>query len=336
MPCPPGRPKGQFGLLASAQTWPGHRLPKRQILTVALVAVGGYLGLRPWLAGGWQLPVVGLPMAVAACAAALLVPLNLGLEAAKWRTALRQTVRWGQAWRAVVLGTAFGLVTPNRLGDYYGRQLGFDPGRRATLVVATALCRMAQWVPLVLVAAGFALQLPVVRATWGPVPELAALWAALLIGLALLAGWALRRWRALEGRAWLRALRGQLQQGLRYLRRLPASVWATVVLLSCLRTGVYLAQFGLLLYATGAAADAGTALWVASAVLVTKSVLPSLTWGELGVRELLTVSYGVALGLAEPPLVLASLLLFTLNLGLPGLVGALLLPRTARAVAAHA
>ena len=273
-----------------------------------------------------------MPLAIAA-----LVPVNLGLEAAKFAALLPQARRPGlaESLARVCAGLTVGVFTPNRVGEYLGRLARAHPGERGATVVATLLGGAAQWVPLLWGGAVAALAWPLFAGATSPLPgwHLAAALAvgALLIGGFLRLGgavaWAargsVRLGALLPGRraaAALASLRARLLPLARAASSRPRRLRAALAI-SWLRYGIYVTQLALAfaycgLEASPAVAAAGTAaILLAQALLPVPAVVQALARIELA--RLLWGGYAPN----EVGLATASLLVFVLNLGLPALVG---------------
>lgn len=70
----------------------------------------------------------------------ILLPLNLLLETLKWKYTLKhtETISTGQAFRSILSGMASGFMTPNRIGDIFGRILYLKPENlKAGLTLST-------------------------------------------------------------------------------------------------------------------------------------------------------------------------------------------------------
>lgn len=298
--------------------WPWQRASLTALLAGAVL----YVALAPWAASGWSFHWPSDRQLSALLLSALLVPLNLWLEVRKWQTAFPPAAKPAQAWRAILIGTTLGMLTPNRLGDYWGRLKGLPRSQYPSAIAATFLCRTSQWGPLLTLALPLAvlgasrLSPLTISFVWLPVTLLAVTGLGTLLALPRLLAALPTQWLQRKP-AWHRFGR-HLQDQLRL--KSPTLIFK-VLIYSHLRMLVYLLQFSALLIAMGATDHFLTGLYVSSAVFVGKSVFPSLTLAELGIRELLTVVAGTALGLPQAPLVAASLLLFTLNLALPSLLG---------------
>lgn len=268
-------------------------------------------------------------------AAALLVPLNWGLEARKWQALARRVepLGFGAAGRAVLLGLTLGFSTPNRVGDYAARVLLLRSRRRLDALGAVFLGRFAQLVVTVAtgsVGAGYFLLthhlrgFPLVQA--GVAAGLVGVNAALLtvlfgggrVAAALARVPGARRWPVV-GR-WTRAA-GIL--GAYSGRELTAVLGWSVA-----RYVVFASQFGLLLAAFGVRTGVGeTALAVAGTFLL-KSLVPSLSaLTDVGARELSAVHFFGLLGQPALPVLSASLCLWLLNIAVPSAAGLVLVPR---------
>ena len=80
----------------------------------------------------------------------LLAPLNVALEALKWRQLIggfSKLNRW-QTFKAVLAGTTIAIFTPNRVGEYGGRVLFVEAGQGWKAVIATMVGSLAQLLAL--------------------------------------------------------------------------------------------------------------------------------------------------------------------------------------------
>lgn len=88
------------------------------------------------IADKWLLFVVAL----------LLMPINWGLESAKWLTIVRQIqpYKYITAYKSVLMGLVSGFFTPNRICDPVGRVLTLKPDNRAGGVLLSFVGSLAQ------------------------------------------------------------------------------------------------------------------------------------------------------------------------------------------------
>ncbi len=81
-------------------------------------------------------------------AAAILMPVNWGLEVLKWRVLMEHEGQYpalGRSFRAVMTGLSLSVFTPARAGDYLGRSLQAGPFGKWRAVRATFLGYLLQW-----------------------------------------------------------------------------------------------------------------------------------------------------------------------------------------------
>src|SRR5206468_3685838 len=76
----------------------------------------------------------------------LLMPLNWGLEAAKWQCSVRSIypVSLMQSFKAVLSGISFSVTMPNRVGEYLGRMIYLPEGSRLRTISVTLVASFAQ------------------------------------------------------------------------------------------------------------------------------------------------------------------------------------------------
>jgi hypothetical protein len=262
-------------------------------------------------------------------AALLLLPLNVGLEARKWQLAMRGKATFLQSLQAVLVGGALGILTPNRLGDYFGRSLVLQAHLRVQGGLATFGSRISQLPPL---AIGMLAAWPVLAARHAWAADIA--WVPMLLALLTLAftvgALAAPIW--LSGRivGWLGTW-PRLQHFLAIFTAegtaLPARLQVRLLVLGMARYSVFVVQFALLMAAFGAGAAAPLLLVAAALVFGLKALIPGIALAELGIRESLALLVAGWLTLPQPAIFNASLLLMLINLVVPALLGLVVLPR---------
>ena len=269
------------------------------------------------LDGAWRLLRPGATPYL--LAAALLVPLNWYLEVIKWRSLAHAQLRWplGRYLRAVLMGLTAGILTPNRLGDYGGRLLGVPRTQWAVVLVTTFLGGLTQW------AAFLLLGWPGLVYVAGDLLAAGQGYGWFAVGPLLLLAAAIgvlprtERLLRLLPQRWRKHTRG-IKTALRDVKLmviLRAGVW------SCLRFSVYCTQLYLLLLACGLELPLGTGLAGIAAIYLVQAGLPLppgiglATRAELGI---LLWGHTPTTGMA---IIVATTLLFILNLLLPSLLG---------------
>ncbi len=241
-------------------------------------------------------------------AGGILGGLGLVVQWLKWQRLL-SVVRPGAAWseglQSLLLGYGLGLVSPGRIGEL-GRGL-FLGGDRAALVGLAGVDRLSSF----LVAVSMA---------WVALLVLSPVWSG-AVGLLLAAlGWL--GWRChgrmetlLQGwsfatRAWAAVV------------RVPGRVWWSAIGWSAVSNLVLFAQFGVLLRSWGSLSWA--VLGAVPLVFCLKALLP-VSLLDLGVREAVAVVILTRMQLDPAVAFNASMLIFTVNVFLPGVVGLFLL-----------
>jgi len=266
---------------------------------------------------GWIVPAV------------LLLPLNLGLDGWVWTRLLDATEESyppADVGRAVLCGFALGFWTPARLGEYAGRAYSFAQADRW----AVTLSVLAQRILDLIVGVGVGLAALLWGMHTGLLPSSPAWQAAAALGagtvafltVALLFPVRLRRSAAALG-TWVLDLLPKS----RFFARLGPRHGLPALAGTVVRYVVFTGQFVCL---TLALAPSLPPELVSAAVALTfyaKYLLPSLTLLDLGLREGAAVFFFSVLGLPPAVALSAALLLFTLNVLLPALMG---LPTVAR------
>ncbi|HEX4850476.1 MAG TPA: lysylphosphatidylglycerol synthase domain-containing protein, partial [Puia sp.] len=86
----------------------------------------------------------------------ILMPVNWGLECRKWQLAMHplQPIPFWKALKATFTGVTIASFTPNRIGEYFGRILYVDEGKRTRAIGLTITCSLSQF--LITLIAGLA------------------------------------------------------------------------------------------------------------------------------------------------------------------------------------
>ena len=263
-----------------------------------------------------------------ALAALALVPLNVGLEAFRWHRLVRKLapeVPFRTSLAAVLSGYPLGLLTPGRVGDYVGRALylrSISPGASATLTFAERIATLACCLVFGLIALPHFLftHTEVASVAWMTVLALGIFATAFLLVLLLHPKLAKS---LLETVLPFRRIRHVFAVLNRFSGRDATELFA----LSVVRYAVFSSQFVFMVHAFQADVSWLTAYTGVVLVFFAKSALPSITLGDLGIRESAAVFFLGAFGVVEAAAFNASLGIFAVNILLPAIVGLPLLPR---------
>jgi uncharacterized membrane protein YbhN (UPF0104 family) len=265
--------------------------------------------------------------------AVLLLPFNLGLEAFKLHRLIRPlygTLPFRQTLYAVLAGMSLGFITPNRLGEYAGRVLYLPQGHRTEAAVATYLGRLSQ---LVAALAGAAMGVAVLLAAGKVQGYMPLLWIALLAVLATALATFIAGPRSMHAVAHLlrldrwRLTRAVVHAIAKAQASFPRGQLQLLLLLGMVRYGVFIAQYYLLLCAFGYSGTFALAAAVCALVFILKSLVPSVAFSEMGIREGIALQVMGWMFIPAAVCFNATLGLFALNLLLPSALGVLFLLR---------
>lgn len=283
------------------------------------------------------------------------VPINLFLEAWKFNLLVNSSAQLDEtiqvrklsireSFRRILAGLSIGIFTPNRVGEYAGRLTNAKPGERKTVIAATFLGGIAQWIPLLYggLMGLFLLGVPEVKELQA---EELKIFLVALLGLGFLVvyfqfekilklvGGFLERvnYSSKSSRGWFSRKRDSLLSKISSLTNLQVSsvsTRVTVLLIASLRYCIYLLQLVLALKFVGLDVSWGSlfagsaALFLAQTFLPLPAVVQALARTELAL--LLWASF------SPNPLSIAvgSMLIFVLNLGLPALIGLFIILRS--------
>lgn len=255
--------------------------------------------------------------------ALLLVLVNWALEAKKWQLLVMPltSVSLGQATRAVLTGLSLGFITPRSIGDYAGRILETPALEREGLVGAVLFNRLSQSLITYLGGLGglfFLYQTTSVhdQALWGWLIPL------LVVG-ALGSLFFLHRGRFF----FLKFIRRYSL--LRILTRLLAitGIYTSaqinaVIFYAFLRYLVFSFQFVLVLWLSGIMLPISALFAGVAVVFMLKSVIPAFNFlSDLGVREFSALLVFSVFEVPENQILLASLLVWCLNILMPTIIG---------------
>lgn len=258
----------------------------------------------------------------------LLMVVNWGLEAVKWRTLMRAVEQLPllRAFLATLAGTSLSLITPNRTGEFVGRVLFVRPEVRLEAAALTVLGSIAQ--VLITFAAGTLALLT----AWGvgrPLP-FAEGWAIGLIA-AVSATFVLAAAVLFLFPGLLRHLLDLLpflrrhDRHFRTLQEQPRTRLMAVLALSAMRYAVFIGQ-SVLAFALFAPEVAAIDVVLGMPVVyLLATLVPTLLLTDLGVRGSIAVFVFAPLGGSAAGVFPATSAVWTINVLLPALCGSLVL-----------
>ncbi|HEU4472217.1 MAG TPA: lysylphosphatidylglycerol synthase domain-containing protein [Flavisolibacter sp.] len=260
--------------------------------------------------------------------ALLLVPVNWGLEAWKWKASVSSIHSLGfrDAFKAVLSGVSISVTMPNRVGEYLGRMMYLPEGNRLRAISVTLVGSLAQL--LITVLAG-TIGLMVLKNVWlDNFPGVRIWYRFLVYGLMVAGGVLALVYFNVSGttglfRRWFRAQRYlYLVEALQHFNN--RLLWR-IVFLSALRYLVFLLQYVLVFYLFDVHVPVLTIMAVTSVVFLAMAVIPSITLVEVGLRGEISIRLMGLFSANTLGIGFASITVWFINLILPAIMGSILI-----------
>lgn len=258
----------------------------------------------------------------------LVIP-NQGIEAWKWVYMIRKyypEMTFKKAIEGVLAGNAVGIFTPNRIGEYAGRMYYLPKGKRTealTITLTDRICQMLITLWMGVIAAGY--MIFYTEKEW---KSIFTLDKNLLYGgmFMLIAGslivniFVIYPHRLLDFMA--RRFPFRWTNSLKETFSVVSPQDILVVFgLSALRYLIFTVQYFLLLPVfgyTGSFLLAVVLIWI---IFLIKSVIPSISLAELGIRESVAITVMSAFGIAAVTAAGSTFLLYLFNIAIPAVAG---------------
>ncbi len=248
----------------------------------------------------------------------LLVVINWSLEASKWKYLIkkRQNISFLNALKATLSGLTLGLFTPNRIGEYGGRVLFLKKDKINGFILTTIGSYSQVTITLIagLIALFFAL--PKDLNSFIDIPVYILQPAIIfLLGIVFLVYFNIHKMPT----SWIPWKIAQKHLSILNLIRFKDLFIA--LLLSLFRFTIYTAQFLLLLYLLGSEFPILKGLMMISIIFLAQTIIPTIALAELGIRGNLSIFFLGMLTDNILAILLASTLLWIINLVIPSLAG---------------
>lgn len=258
----------------------------------------------------------------------LLMFVNWGLEAAKWRLAVRPVhkVSFLQAFKAILSGVSFSVTIPNRIGEYLGRMLYMPDGKRLQVISLTVICSISQLlVTLVVGTLGFfVLKASLIEAGILSLVGYQFVAFGLLLLITILTVFyfslsAIERWleRSVKRASWLYLVQA--------IRSFDMQRLGLLVTLSTVRYVVFVTQYILLFRLFEVNVSVIDGFWVMSLVFLALAVIPTIALVEVGLRGQISLQLVGLFAANNLGILLTSITIWGINLIIPALAGSLLI-----------
>ncbi len=258
-----------------------------------------------------------------------LMLLNWGIEARKWQivVSINSPVSFNTSFRAVFAGNALAFFTPNRTGEYFGRMLYLESGKRMASIPLTLVCSIAQLIitvvaggmGLIVMAEKIAVESAVVH-SWLSIMLYST--AAIFVFLTILYFRLNYVAKYLSGKRWMLRWTGHL----RVLEGVNATLLLYILSLSIARYVVFILQYYLLFRVFGVEVDWWQAFWAVSVVFFVIAIIPTLGFlPELGIRWQAGIGVLQLYSANVAGIFATSLAIWIINLAIPAMAGGLLI-----------
>ncbi len=257
-------------------------------------------------------------------AAFLLSFVNIYLQYRKWKLVcghfLNEYDR-GKIIYSLFYGFTAGSFTPARIGEYAGRAIPFNG--KPLLIVASAVLIDKLFSLLIVFLTGLVSFLLFIKIGILDTILIVSLFA--LLSYLLMSGVVLRPFikKVLNRREWSR----DLFSGLTILKNSGYKFRLKLTLLSFLFYTCFIVQFALLVCAFSHHNDYLNYVWSGNLVMFAKTLIPSVSFGELGIREGASVYFLRKVGVTAAAGFNASIFLFLINILLPAIIGLVFLSK---------
>ena len=263
-------------------------------------------------------------------AVVLLMFVNWGLEAVKWKISVKpvQEVGFGKALQAVLSGVSFSVSTPNRIGEYLGRVLYMDEGNRLRTISITIVGSISQLIITLMAGAAGLLVLKqqimdrqLMNPIWMSVVQYGVLTvlAGLLLFYFRLSG-LIRLLEKMPGKKRFIYLVEALED-------FRPSLLLKLLLLSLLRFGVFILQYWLCFRFFDVGLSGPQVLWTISVAFLVMAVIPTIAIAELAQRGKVVTAIAGLYSLNELGMTFATAAVWFINLIVPAVIGSLLILR---------
>lgn len=251
-----------------------------------------------------------------------LMILNWSVEALKWKRLMvsLQQLRFFTALKGVLAGLSTGILTPNRLGNFIGRTLMLNPEKRVKAALLTILANLAQFIVTIFFGC---LGLSFIGISFF---ESSTVLLLLLGAVFLMFALAFYLKPSRINRKPFNFFFGRnMEEGILFISNASNPLKLSVLSLSALRYFIFVIQYGLLLIVFNQ-----VHLWPVlfahiSVVYLLMTLIPSLFFGKLFVREAAALLVLSHLGIPDAVIILSGFLLWFINIALPSLAGAVFL-----------
>lgn len=266
--------------------------------------------------------------------AIVLLPINIGIEVFKWKATTSQFFPQStkQCMRAVLSGISIGFFLPNRTGEFIGKALSIPRVAAVKAVAFSMVTSLSQLITTILagVLAFLCLDRDQKFVLSSQFVDYTNVLALLLSGLLLLFYFNLGKLRLSS--YWFRRFKN-VNEAVESLGNLRHIFLIKILFLSIIRYFVFSIQYILVCKACGIQDSPVHLLSILAIMYIILTVVPTVTLSELPARgSILVMVYGLlSVGMEHNidlanNLLLASIIIWIINLLIPAILGAIYIP----------
>ena len=256
----------------------------------------------------------------------LLGIINIYLQYAKWNLTSRAVLRVNDKLKSIhslFYGFSAGIITPLRIGEYFGRGIEF---KDRSLLQVTLATLVDKFFPLIIVAFIGSISSLLFIYFYYQV----SLYIVIALFIIIFTLFYIFILLILSNKFWDTVLFSRIKSSqklktffdrLKVFQNLDKKYFYKMFLISFLFYSCFLIQYGLLVTAFSNHYNFLNYLWAANLIMFTKTIIPPVSMGELGIREGASVYFLTQMGESASVAFNASILLFIINLLIPALIG---------------
>lgn len=260
----------------------------------------------------------------------LLMIINWSLEAKKWQLLIEpvQKVSLMTGFKAVLSGLSFSLFIPNGMGEYLGRMLYMQEGKRLQSVAISFMGSLSQViVTLVIGVIGLEFMLHYFPSSGLMTTGLNRFWLrALVYAVIIFIGFFLLLYFKISLFVnWFEKIPFVYKHRLLIdsLKEFEQKLLLRVLLLAFCRYSVFIAQYILMFYLFNVVMPLEESIWSVSILFLLIAIVPTIPIAELGVRGEISIKVFGLLSTNTLGIISAAGFIWLINLIIPALVGSL-------------
>lgn len=258
--------------------------------------------------------------------------LNIYFQFAKWKLTCTQVLKEekkSKVFLSLFYGFSAGIITPLRVGEYFGRAIAF---KEKSIVQVTVATLIDKFFPLLIVVfLGSVSSILFLYYVFN-----VSVYLTLSLFIVLFTLFYILFLLIINQRFWDSVIFSRIQNSkrmnkfvekLKVFKGLDRIYLLKMTALSLLFYLCFLIQYVLLVSAFSHNQNYFSYFWAGNLIMFAKTVIPPISLGELGIREGASVFFLTKMGEASAVAFNASILLFIINLLFPALIGLILLFR---------